>query len=262
MIAVFDTAAAHYDAEFTHSNVGKMQRNRVHSLLLKSKLLNKELNILEVNCGTGEDAIWFAKRGHRVLASDISHEMIEMGKRKMALNNSEKVTFVQSGFHQIENLKGDDEYDLIFSNFGGLNCISPMDFLKFLCKAYSLMKTGGSIVAVIMPRFCIWETFYYLFKNPSIAFRRLKKKATAVIGNNALDIFYHSPSQLMEISNGMFTTIQVSPVGFFLPPSYLEHFFQDKQKILETLKNWESKMPDSLLISSLSDHYYIHLIKK
>ena len=38
--------------------------------------------VLELGCGTGEDAIWLAKRGVRVLATDGSPAMLEATARK------------------------------------------------------------------------------------------------------------------------------------------------------------------------------------
>lgn len=262
MNAVFDIASAQYDTDFTHSCVGKKQRDRVWSFLLKSKLLDQKLDILEVNCGTGEDALWLASKGHRVLASDISGKMVEVGQHKAAMSNQTNVAFIQAGFHQLEDFKSQGPFDLVFSNFGGLNCISQKDLVKFIHTSHTLLKPTGSIVAVIMPRFCIWESLYYLFKKPSIAFRRLKEKAIAQIGSDELEVFYHSPSQVKKMSEQLFDTIQTAPVGLFLPPSYLEHFFRTRLKALDTLDNWENKLPSSVLLSSLSDHYFIHLKKK
>ena len=73
----FDTLAETYDADFSSSAIGLMQRKRVWKWLVP--LLNesgRSLNILEINCGTGEDAIRLASMGHRVIATDASAAMI------------------------------------------------------------------------------------------------------------------------------------------------------------------------------------------
>ena len=43
--------------------------------------------MLEINCGTGIDADWLAKKGHFVIASDISSKMIEIAKKKYDHSN-------------------------------------------------------------------------------------------------------------------------------------------------------------------------------
>ena len=63
-VSPFDREAASYDVDFTYTAVGKLQRKRVYHFLAKS-LSEKPLQVLEINCGTGEDATWLASRGNR-----------------------------------------------------------------------------------------------------------------------------------------------------------------------------------------------------
>ncbi len=262
MNAAFDTYAASYDTDFTYSQVGKKQRERVWSLLAEGHIGEHPWNVLEVNCGTGEDAVHFAQLGHRITASDISAEMVACAASKSRTRGIQNATFLQAGFHQLGDLGGNAPFDLIFSNFGGLNCASPDEFSNFLQAACSLLKPGGSLIAVIMPRVCLWESFYYLLKRPAIAFRRLKDSTVAKIDETELNVFYYSPRQVARNAEQFFHSLKVAPIGFFLPPSYLEHFFKNKPALLERLAKWESKLPPSSFLASVSDHYYIHLVKK
>ena len=119
---VFDSYAIHYDDHFTNSLIGKAQREQVRKQL--SKVIKSDVkNILEVNCGTGEDALWFSKKGMKVLATDISEGMIEVAKQK-----TNEVEFQQLNCLDIGSLVP-CTYDLIFSNFGGLNCATDISAL-------------------------------------------------------------------------------------------------------------------------------------
>ena len=40
-------------------------------------------NVLELNCGTGEDAIWMANKVDHIEATDISEKMIQMAQAKV-----------------------------------------------------------------------------------------------------------------------------------------------------------------------------------
>ena len=79
----FDIAAPIYDDVFTYSHIGKLQRGLVHEYLERSLPTNKSLHILEINCGTGHDAIWLSNRGHHIIATDISSEMISVSVRRV-----------------------------------------------------------------------------------------------------------------------------------------------------------------------------------
>jgi ubiquinone/menaquinone biosynthesis C-methylase UbiE len=79
----FDQSAAAYDADFSFSMIGRAQRDIVHEYLENNLNFGKVLRILELNCGTGEDALFFAKKGADVLATDISEKMLETAKEKV-----------------------------------------------------------------------------------------------------------------------------------------------------------------------------------
>ena len=79
IMEVFDHAASTYDETFTNSCVGEAQREQVWKYV--DKHLNKFNNVLEVNCGTGEDAHRWKFRGKDVVGTDISPEMIRIARK-------------------------------------------------------------------------------------------------------------------------------------------------------------------------------------
>jgi ubiquinone/menaquinone biosynthesis C-methylase UbiE len=258
MKAVFDELAKDYDVDFSESATGKMQRHRVWYFLKKRILKSGKSKILEVNCGTGVDAVWLAEKGNIVLATDVSEDMITKALSKKFTSN---LQFQRAGFAEISGLSESESLDLIFSDFGGLNCISSPELEKFLSDSYELLKPGGSLALVIMPRFCLWESVYYLFKKPSIAFRRLQKKAKAMGFKLPLDVYYFNPSDLLKLSKGKFQIAFSAPIGFFLPPSYLENFFSTRPSLLGFLNRLERMVGRFSFLSKLSDHYIIQLTK-
>ena len=40
--------------------------------------------VLEMNCGTGEDALWLVHRGVQVFATDVSPAMLQVAQSKLA----------------------------------------------------------------------------------------------------------------------------------------------------------------------------------
>ncbi|HRF97071.1 MAG TPA: class I SAM-dependent methyltransferase, partial [Aggregatilineales bacterium] len=100
----FDPTAHAYDAEFTDQLLGKWLREQVwiHTPF------TAPMTILELGCGTGEDARHFADMGISVLATDASGEMIAVARAKNA--NLTPRPPLQSG----EGAKPDDNKGMIY----------------------------------------------------------------------------------------------------------------------------------------------------
>ena len=58
-VLAFDSLAAKYDDLFTRSMIGRAQRGAVWDALIDT--FEPGSHILELNCGTGEDALFLAR---------------------------------------------------------------------------------------------------------------------------------------------------------------------------------------------------------
>ncbi|TSE10874.1 MULTISPECIES: class I SAM-dependent methyltransferase [Aquimarina] len=263
MNEAFDIAAIAYDDVFTHSHIGKYQRELVYYSLAKTLSTHKNLNILEINCGTGHDAIWLANKGHRILATDISSQMITIAKTKLS-SNQNQLEFRQLDINALNETHFDDSFDLIFSNFGGLNCLSPIQLHTFFNSASKILKPEGKIIGVIMPKNCLFENIYFILKrNFKNVFRRNTKNSIAVnVDGNLVKTWYYNPKNIRKFSKNNFRVNKVRPIGFFIPPSYLEPFFKKKLGLLRLLNRSDRIVKHFSFLSKYSDHYLISLQSK
>lgn len=257
----FDVIAKSYDTVFTNSEVGKLQRKIVWAFLEKQNLRGKD--ILEVNCGTGEDALFLAQGGSLVSACDISEGMLAIAKEKIKQHNLNINTFSWNMNQPFP--APDNKYDLIFSNFGGLNCLSPDTLSKLSGTFNNLLNPGGKLIFVLMGRFCFMETAYFLFKGKfKNAFRRKGKKPVKAMLDKkvCIDTWYYSAKEIHTIFFDNFQPRKKIPVGIFVPPSYLDAIFRRKKTVLNFLARMDSMLAHVNLLSSWSDHYLIELEKK
>lgn len=263
MMQGFDIAATDYDITFTHTQIGGMQRNLVYSHVEKLLSLSENQHILEINCGTGEDAIWLTGKGHNVFATDISSEMIRTANAKTE-EGIVNPHFEQMDINELGKQHFDTPFDLIFSNFGGLNCLSPDQLKLFFKNAFLHLKPGGHIIAVIMPKHCLLETVYFLFKGSTKkAFRRnTQQSVDANVDGVKIPTWYYNPNDIIEMTDGIFENIDLYPIGFFIPPSYLELFFKNKKRLLHLFKKVDGLFQKKQWISKYSDHYFISLKKQ
>ena len=78
----FSKQAGLFDGLYSHDTIIQYKRNRVRAHV--NSHIQPGSRILELNAGTGEDAVFFARQGHRVHATDISEGMQAILKEKTA----------------------------------------------------------------------------------------------------------------------------------------------------------------------------------
>jgi hypothetical protein len=119
------------------------------------------------------------------------------------------------------------------------------------------VRPGGSLVLVVMSRCCWWETLYFLLKgNPKAAFRRKSREAVhARLSDSAtIPTWYFNPVDLNQIIPEQARKTVVFPVGFWLPPSYLDPLFKRMPRLLRLLTFFEQQVT-SQWMASASDHF-------
>lgn len=251
----FDVLAGHYDVVFTKSRTGRAQRMMSRKWL--QPLLTGTMHILEINCGTGEDAYWLAKQGHMVTATDQSNRMIAMAKAKGVHTNP---SFYTCAFDTLIKTFPKQQFDLVFSNFAGMNCVSPADLFVLSSELHALLKPGGHLAAVIFGKHCLWELLYYLGKGKMrAACRRWTNKPVMVPLADGVyqPVYYYSISRFAQLMYPM-QLVQKKPVGLFIPPSYMEGAMQQRRHFFRTLEHLEQR---AAWLPSLADHVFL-LFKK
>lgn len=253
---VFDSYAIDYDDHFTNSLIGKAQREQVRKQL--SKVIKSDVkNVLEVNCGTGEDALWFTKKGMKVLATDISEGMIEVAKQK-----TNEIDFLQLNCMNIASL-APSTYDMVFSNFGGLNCLNANELIQFRNACESIQNKDNRLAFVIMGTQCWWERMYFrLKKDKKKSTRRQDRKGVdTIINDQKFKTWYYSPEYFKELFGDDYVCVTLKPIGLFVPPSYLEPYIEKRKNFLGALRFLDSIFSFSFL-SNFADHYIIIFKKK
>lgn len=259
----FDAIAAEYDESFSDSLIGWEQRQLSRHWLKKILTSEKKLEILEINCGTGDDALWLGSLGHTVIATDQSTAMIEKAEKKLSLTDQRNVRFISCSFENLGNQFGRQQFDLIFSNFSGLNCVSPNKMTDLSKELFSLLKKNGHLAVVVFGKYSWWETFFFLLKaQPGKAFRRWRNRdIAAMLAENVYQpVYYYSIRHLKKILSSL-RLVEKRPVGLFIPPTYLEAAMKKRPNLFQSLTKLEKNMNGLSASSSFADHVYL-LFKK
>lgn len=256
----FSSAAEKYDAQFTNTAIGRLQRNRVWNYLNANITAADHPRVLELNCGTGEDAKWLASKGFRVTATDVSPEMVALAQQK----NPSNVSFEVCAFSEIGNRFTPGSFDLVFSDFGGLNCI-PENELPLLAEdIYRLLSPGGRFIAVVMSDDCAMERWYFRRKKMYDAAKRRKNPegASTVIEGETFVTYYYSPDQFAKAVSNVFTLKAQKAVGWTIPPSYTDSYFRNKPLLLKALNVLENSIGNIPALAAKADHFLVDFVKK
>lgn len=204
-----------------------------------SKFLKSGSFILELNAGTGIDAAHFAMQGHRVHATDLSTGMVSQIIEKTQLPELQgRLTCQQLSYDQLQ-LVDKRNFDYVFSNFGGLNCIRDLSTVtKHLPK---LINPGAYVTFVIMPPISLWELAWIFKGNPRQAFRRLRRNGVkAHLEGEFFQTYYHSLRKIKEAFGESFRLIRSEGLCSVSPPPSPKEFALRNPRLYKVLRQFDS----------------------
>jgi len=112
----------------------------IHSLEFAFHLLGDIRNktVLEYGCGDGINTILLANRSTRVLALDISPDLIEVARRRLKINGmSDGVDFIAASAHDVP--LESESIDIVF----GIAILHHLDLELSSKEVYRVLKKGG-----------------------------------------------------------------------------------------------------------------------
>ncbi len=245
MLPAFDALAPTYDQDFSTSIIAGELRTRAHKRLAQH--FQPGAHVLELGCGTGEDARSLARRGVQVTATDASPAMLSIARAKTAAEPLIRVEPLN-----LNHLPSEfPTFDGAFANFGVLNCLA--DWRPFAAWLAARLPVSGIAAFGVMSPLCLWEMGWHsLHGNFPTAFRRLRP---ARFGE--LSIHYPTIRQLTREFAPYFHRIHVEPLGLCLPPSDVYGALERHSRLLQTLTALDRAFSRARPLALLADHYWI-----
>lgn len=240
---LFDRLAPRYDELWTATPVGRAQRDQTWRRI--DPLFRKGERILDIGCGTGEDALHFTARGVTVYATDASPAMVEVAR-------SRGVTATIRSARELAAIGG--VFDGAISNFGALNCIE--DLPEVAESLAAVVRPGGRLAICLIGRFCAWEVLYYaLHLNFRKAVRRWKGHASA---SSVTDVYYPTVGQFRAAFAPHFELQRWTGIGLLVPPSYIK----PPASIVRALNAADHFVTSLALLRAMADHRLFLLVRK
>jgi ubiquinone/menaquinone biosynthesis C-methylase UbiE len=212
----FSATAEKYDAfAEDHPHLTRM-REKVHAHV--ARVVPPGARILELNAGTGTDAVALARRGYRVHATDIAPGMLVRAREKaeaLPPDLAGHVTIQQLSFTDLDGVDG-APFDAVFSDLGGLNCTS--DLRRPAASIRRVLRPAGIAVLVLMPPICLWELATALTGQFGLATRRLRPGGTrAHLEGRYFDVHYFTPERAIRALGRGWDVIGIEGLSVITP---------------------------------------------
>jgi SAM-dependent methyltransferase len=231
----FDTLAPDYDTLWTNTPVGRLQREAVWRHC--GHLFRRGETVLDLGCGTGEDALRLERRGVRVVATDSSPEMVRIARERG----------VDARLLRIEDAAATEQvFDGAISNFGAMNCVPRISDLRE--PLAGMIRQGGYLAICVMGRFCLWETAWYGLRGE---FRRAARRWKGEATFGGFRVFYPRTGEIEKALAPDFILSATAGIGVCVPPSYVRGL---SPGLLNSLGRMDSLAASWAGVRSLSDH--------
>lgn len=250
----FSKQSGHFDAEDFANPILTEWRQQVYAHV--NSFLKPNSFILELNAGTGIDAVHFARQGHRIHATDISDGMVEKINSKIIGNQlSDKLSFQQCSYEELDKVEAKN-FDFIFSNFGGLNCTNNLS--KVARHFNALLKPGGYATMVIMPPVCLWEWLWIFKGHGKKAFRRLNKNGSmAHLEGEYFLTYYFSVVDIRKAMGKNFELVSIEGLGSISPPPSKADFAIKRPKLYKFLRGLDASLRHTFPFNRWADHVIV-----
>ena len=252
----FSAQAEHFDSDEESNLILKWMRNQVYRH--EEEFLLPHSNILELNAGTGIDAQYFARHGHTVFALDVAPGMVRQLQRKISTFHLEdRIRCTRCSFTDLGTLPH-EQFDHVFSNFGGLNCIP--DLRTVAVQLPKFLKPGATTTFVIMPRICPWEIAQAFKGKVRLALRRFSLNGTsAQIDGFRFLSYYYSPADVLRSFDHRFTLVRLRGLASLSPPPYFKSIPERHPSLYRALTLWDERLGAHYPLNRWADHFIITL---
>lgn len=251
----FSRKAIVYDAFGEgHAHLTRM-RHKVYDHI--SHLHPKGSYLLELNAGTGFDAVQLLQRGYRIHATDLADGMINQIQQKIETYQlQEQLTAQQCSFTQLDQVTA-GPFDGVYSNFGGLNCIP--DLKAVTQHLPRLLKPNGLVTWVIMPPICPWELTLTL-KDPRVGTRRLRPKGvTAHVEGVHFTTTYFTVNQTKRAFGSQFTQARLEGLSIVTPTADNDRFANEHPRLYKKLTQLDDWLAHKRPFNRIGDFFILSM---
>lgn len=262
----FDRAARLYDATYGpadeqgHGNP-LMDWLRAEHLSVLRDLLPAEASVLDIGCGTGEEALALVRDGYSVLGIDISPAMIRQAQTKAAVHGVQRGFLVRAlAAGQLASLDERGPFRGAYSSLGTLN--TEPDLPAVAQALHALLEPGAPFVATVMSRRCLFEIVRGARRlAPRLALDRSGEwaESRAGAGGVVAPVRFYTPGEFAAPFSPYFAVESVRAFPLWLPPVHLHELYRAASDRYARAKRWDTRMRSWPGFRAWGDHFLMVL---
>ncbi len=254
-----DSLAERYDNLFARARTPCAQRSAVWEVLCE--IFQPGEQILELNCGTGDEALLLSLYlGVSVVACDASEHMIETARHRIrAQQPRASIRLELLATAHVSKLRSGGLFDGALANLSGVNGLT--DLHRVAADLASLVPVGAPVLVCVSTRFCLSETLWFLFHGKfHSAFRRSAGIASENAGDSAaaVNMHYATLGELRKWFSPFFVMRACTGIGVAVPPSYLYPLLVKYPRVLSLLCLIDRHISKLPLVRTIGDHMLLH----
>jgi hypothetical protein len=147
-------------------------------------------------------------------------------------------------------------FDAVFSDLGGLNCIP--DLSPVIQQLPRVLRTGGIVTWVLMPRICLWEWMEVFRGNFHLAFRRLTQQGVrANLEGLQFDVYYFSSRQVIDWFGDDYDLIALEGLSVITPTAESKNLAKRFPRLYRILSWLDDRLSPYWPWSGWADFYIL-----
>ena len=256
----FDSVAPTYGGPTGNNCL--VQRMRAALCDTVEALASPGARLLDLGCGVGLDAAYFARQGYHVTAIDWSPEMVtQTRQRAEQAGLTARLVSLELGIQELDLLTG-EAFDIVYSDLGALNCLPELEAFAQTCA--SLIRAGGFLVCSVIGRYCPWELVYFLLRGNMDRARVRFVPGQVPVNLNGHTVWtrYYSPREFYRPFAARFVQRACQALNLFLPPPYMIGLYERHLSLFRPLAWLDRRAGRLPVVNQAGDHFLMVMSRR